>query len=221
MDGRWDRVTAVWSADASRLAKAVAAMLAEKELQRVGQTAAVTVRGVSATLAYRIDHGEHVRRREAGLSALTRLDWLHTLLGLPAGIPVSLDELPACDQQIIMELPAGCVHVTGRAVVRQIVRPVRVDLAVVGAEGADWPTGLRRAGAFSGYCTRLLALTGVPVNLAEARTAAARYGIGLAVEATSGPVTVVPAERFTPAAHTAAGWRFTEQVYQEIVGDLL
>ena len=58
-------------------------------------------------LAYRIDQGEHVRRRDAGLVAVTRLDWLHTLLGWPAGMPVSLDELPGSEQQIIRELPAG------------------------------------------------------------------------------------------------------------------
>jgi len=58
----------------------------------------------------------------------------------------------------------------------------------------------------------------VPDDIASARAAAIRHGIGLVVDAMGTPVTVVPAMRFTPAAHTAAGWRFAEQVYQEIAG---
>jgi len=195
-----------------------AARVAEQEIRLSDQMATVAVRGVSAVLAYRVDQGEHLRRRHVGMVAVTRLDWLHAMLGLPVGMPVSLDALSSCYQQIIEEFPPGCVQISGGAVVRHLVRPVRVELAVVMAEGNDWQPGLRQAGVFSGYCTRMLAIAGVPDDIARARAAAIRHGIGLVVDAMGSPVTVVPAMRFTPAAHTAAGWRFAEQVYQEIAG---
>lgn len=205
----------------SSLVDAAAARVAEREIRVADQMATVAARGVSAVLAYRIDQDEHIRRRDAGMVAVTRLDWLHALLGLPVGMPVSCDALSPWYQQIVKELPPGCVQVSRGAVVRLLLRPVRVELAVVMAEGNDWQAGLRQAGVFSGYCTRVLAIAEVPDDVPEARVAAARHGIGLVVGAVGSPVTVVPATRFTPAAHTAAGWRFTEQVYQEIAGDAL
>jgi hypothetical protein len=196
----------------------VAAKAAEREIDPACQTARVTVRDVSAMLAYRLDPGEHVRRREAGMVAVTRLDWLHAMLGLPAGIPVRLNALSSCSQQIVEDLPPGCVQLSGKSVVRQLIRPLRVDLAVVTAESSDWQAGLHKAGAFSGYCTRILAIAGMPGKMPEACTEAARYGVGLVVDADSSPATAVPALRFKPSAHTAAGWRFAEQVYEEIAG---
>jgi hypothetical protein len=211
-------VASACSPHGSWLIDVVMARVAEREIRLADQTAAVAVRGVSAVLAYRIDQGEHIRRRDAGMVAVTRLDWLHAMLGLPVGMPVRLDALSSCYQQIVDELPPGCVQVSGGSVVRQLVRPVRVELAVVMAEGDNWQAGLRQAGVFSGYCTRTLAMAGVPDDIPEARAAASRHGIGLVVDAVGNPVTVVRAVRFTPAAHSAAGWRFTEQVYQKIAG---
>lgn len=198
----------------------VAAKTAEREVDPAYQTVRVTVREVSAVLAYRLERGEHIRRREAGMVAVTRLDWLHAMLGLPAGIPVRLDALSSCSQQIVGDLPPGCVRLSEGSVVRQLVRPLRVELAVVTAESSDWRAGLQEAGAFSGYCTRILAIAGMRGNMPEASAAAARHGVGLVVDADGSPATAVPAVRFTPAAHTAAGWRFAEQVYEEIAGDL-
>jgi hypothetical protein len=211
-------VASACSAHGSWLVDVAAARVAEREIRLADQMATVAVRGVTAMLAYRIDQGEHMRRRDAGMVAVTRLDWLHAMLGLPVGMPVRVDALSSWYQQIVEELPPGCVQVTAGAVVRLLVRPVRVELAVVMADGNDWQAGLRQAGVFSGYCTRMLAIAGVPGDIPEARATAGRHGIGLVVDAVDSPVTVVPAARFTPTAHTAAGWRFTEQVYQQIAG---
>jgi hypothetical protein len=198
----------------------VAARTAERGIEPAYQTARVTVRDVSAMLAYRLDPGEHIRRREAGLVAVTRLEWLNAMLGLPAGIPVRLDALSSCSRQIVRELPPGCVRLSEGSVVRELVRPLRVELAVVTAETDDWQAGLEKAGAFTGYCTRILAIAGMPGNMPQAYAEAARHGVGLVVGTDSSPVTEVSAVRFMPAAHTAAGWRFAEQVYEEIAGDL-
>jgi hypothetical protein len=197
----------------------VAATTAERVTDPAYQTARVTVRDVSAVLAYRLDLGEHIRRREAGLVAVTRLDWLHIMLSLPAGMPVRLDALPLSSQQILKDLPPGCVQLPDESVVRQLVRPVRVELAVVTAENDDWQAGIEKAGAFTGYCTRILAIAGMPGSMPQACAEAARHGVGLVVDADGSPAAAVPAVRFTPGAHTAAGWRFAEQVYEEIVGN--
>ena len=196
----------------------VAAKTAKREIDSAFQTARVTIRNVSAVLAYRLDLGEHIRRRKAGMGAVTRLDWLHAMLGLPAGIPVRLDELSSCSQQIVEDLPPGCVRLSGVSAVRQLVRPLRVELAVVTVDSSDWQAGLQKAGAFTGYCTRILAMAEVPGSMPQACAEAARHGVGLVVGADGSLTTAVPAVRFIPAAHTAAGWRFAEQVYEEIAG---
>ena len=46
------------------------------------------------------------------MAAVTRLDWLHAMLGLPIGMPVRLDALSSCYQQIVEDLPPGCVQLT-------------------------------------------------------------------------------------------------------------
>ena len=94
----------------------VAAKTAEREVDSAYQTVRVTVRDVSAVLAYRLERGEHIRRREAGMVAVTRLDWLHAMLGLPAGIPVRLDALSSCSQQIVgIFRPGVCGCLRGRS----------------------------------------------------------------------------------------------------------
>jgi hypothetical protein len=177
--------------------------------------AAVTVRGVKAAVAYRMDRREHSRRQDAGLTAVTRLDWLHTLLSLPAGMPVPSRSLPSRELRMLHRLPTGCVQFADGTVIRHIVRPLRVDLAVVMA--TDFRSGLREAGRFGAYCARVLAVAGTLAHLAEARAEADYYGIGLVVNSAARPVLVVPPEPFTPSAHTAAGWRFAEQTYRELI----
>jgi len=179
--------------------------------------ARLTLRGVTATLAYRLDPAEHARRCVHGMLAVTDLEKLNVLLGLPLGLPVPKSELRRQDWLVIGQLPPGCVKVADGAVTRQIMRPLFVDLAVVASDGEDWRSGLRRAGQFSTYCTRLLAIPGTLGDIAEASAEAAYYGIGFVVNASGDPVLAVKPERFIPTAHTAAGWRFTEQVYSEIV----
>jgi hypothetical protein len=203
--------------DVIRLAKAAALGDRGKGSPTGIPAARLALRGVTATLAYRLDSAEHVRRCVHGLLAVTDLEKLDVMLGLPVGLPVPKSELRRQDWLVIDELPHGCVKVIDGAVTRQITRPLRVDLAVLMSDGEDWRSGLQRAGQFSTYCTRLLAIPGVPNEIAEIRAESAYYGVGLVVNASTSPLLAVPPERFIPTAHTAAGWRFTEQVYSEIV----
>jgi hypothetical protein len=179
--------------------------------------ARIAVRGVAATMAYRLDASEHARRDAAGMLAVTDLEALDALLGLPAKLPIRMDALGSHIRPIIRRLPAGCVQVAGGMVTRHIVRPLCVDLVVVTPDGADWRSGMRKAGRFGTYCTRVLAIGDMSDDLAEARAEAAYHGIGLVVGAARTSVMIVPPRRFTPTAHTAAGWRFAEQVYREVV----
>jgi len=189
----------------------------QQRLPAEARIARVTVRDVTATLAYRLDAGEHARRRAEGLLAVTELEKLDALLGLPTGLPVRMEALGGHVRRVIGRLPAGCVQVADGSVTRRIVRPLRVDLAVVTPDGEDWRAGLRKAGRFAAYCTRLLAIAGMPDDLAGAGAEAAYCGTGLVVNAATSQMMVVPPQSFTPTAHTAAGWRFTEQAYREIV----
>jgi hypothetical protein len=210
-------VTRFTSDDVSHLAKAAALHDLGQGLPSRIPAATLTVRGVVATLVYRLDPGEHARRSAHGLLAVTDLEQLDALLDLPVGLPVPKGELRRQDSVVIGQLPPGCVSAAGGAVTRQIRRPLCVDLAVVTSDDDDWRSGLRKAGQFSTYCTRLLAMTGIPDDIADARDEAAYYGIGLVVNASGDPAIALPPQRFIPTAHTAAGWRFTEQVYSEVV----
>jgi hypothetical protein len=181
------------------------------------RVARIVVRGVTATVAYRLDFSEHARRRAVGLLAVTDLEVLDALLGLPTDLPIQMEALGSHVRPIIRDLPAGCVQVVDGTVTRQVVRPLRVDLAVVTPDSVDWRSGLGKAGQFSTYCTRVLAIGGIPGDIAEARAAAAHHGIGLVVGTGGSSEMIVPPRCFTSTAHTAAGWRFAEQVYSQVV----
>ena len=176
------------------------------------RTADVTIRDVAATLVYRLDAVEHARRCAIGLRAVTRIDWLDCLLHMPVGQPMHPDALTAGECQIIRQLPRGCVRASGVQLIREIVRPVAVDAALI--VRSDWRAGMFDAGSFSSYCTRIVAVAGIPDKQAEVE--ADYYGIGLIINAAVSPEVVVPPQRFSAAVHSAAGWSFAERTYREV-----
>lgn len=178
--------------------------------------ARMRVRGVDATVMYVPDDAEYRRRRSAGLGAVTRLDLLDVLLGLPVGLAVPWCSLAPNDRRAVRELPAGCADVTPAGVIRRLVRPLRVELAIVHAR--HWRGGLEQAGRFGSYCTRLVVLPEPPADGDRAGIEADYWGIGLVVAAPE-PSLLVPPERFEPRAHTAAGWAFAEQVHSAVADE--
>lgn len=178
------------------------------------ETAEIRAWSVDATIVYRPDLDEFERRRDVGLKAVTRLDQLDLLMELPAGLPVPTASLSASTRRQVRELPAGCVEQTTDGIVRRIVRPLEVKLAVV--VGRQWKLGLVRTSRFAPYCNRVLALTGEPRDLEQAAIEADFWGIGLIGGAATEPRLIVPPERYEQYRHTPAGWAFTEDIYGRI-----
>ncbi|MGI5169508.1 hypothetical protein ACQEU3_34675 [Spirillospora sp. CA-253888] len=168
------------------------------------------VRGVPATVLYRLDQTEMERRAGAGSGPVPSLEGLDVLMQLPLGLPVPRSVLPSADRRVLERLPDGCVEFAGDDVVRRATRPLAVEAAAVSHR--QWRRGLERAGVFGAYCTRLLALRGVPEDLAEAQVWAGYYGVGLVVRDGAHAVVVTEPKVFRPECVTAAGWLFTEQV---------
>jgi hypothetical protein len=193
---------------------AIVALLAEQcpDLNLADTEAAQVSVKTDATIAYRLNRGEHQRRQAVGLTAVTRLDQLDLMMELPAGLPV----LPRdTDWRMVKKLPHGCVDITLGGVVRQILKPLDVRLALV--TGQQWKPGMIRAGRFGAYCNRVLALTGKPRSLAEKAIEADFWGIGLIVNATAKPELVVAPTPFEQYRHTPAGWAFAEEIYRQVV----
>lgn len=167
-----------------------------------------------ATIVYRLNHDEHQRRQAAGLTGVTRLDQLDLMMELPAGLPVPHRDT---DWRMVKRLPPGCVDITTRGIVRQIVKPLDVRLALV--TGRQWKPGLVRTGRFGAYCNRVLALTGKPRGLTEKAIEADFWGIGLIVNAATEPEMVVAPTPFVAQRHTPAAWAFAEAIYGQVAAD--
>ena len=101
----------------------------------------------------------------------------------------------------------------GWMVLRQVVQPLTVDLAVVPAR--SWRRGLEQAGRFARFCSRAVMLPRPPRELDDLAMQADYYGIGVVVVDADDAVLVVP-EPFRRSRHTPAGWRFLEQVYAQL-----
>lgn len=165
-----------------------------------------------ATIVYRPNRTEFERRRAVSLGGVTRLDWLDLMMDLPAGLPVLRKDT---DWRIIRKLPRGCVDITPEGIVRQLVKPLDVRLAIVPEQ--QWKSGLTRAGRFGAYCTRVLALSGEPRNLVEKTVEADFWGIGVIVGAVTEPELVVAPTPFVQHRHTPAAWAFAEDIYRQVV----
>lgn len=168
--------------------------------------------GRGATLFVTVDQAEHQRRSAAGLGAITRIEHLALLLGLPAWERTSIADLDLRDQDLLRRLPAGAVHVEGapRRVTRMAVRPVTVHLALL--PGTVSRVSIGRASAFAPFCARGV-LAAMPPRRPEALSEADFWGVGVAYRSEA---LVMPAP-WRPMRHTAAGWLFVEQVYGQVL----
>lgn len=176
------------------------------------QTIAARLLGVSAVLAFRPDDAEWHRRGQVGLGALDSSDHLDVLLSLPIGLPVPVVELSPRERRQLAKLPAGAVAICSGDVVRLAVSPLRVELAIVPARG--WVKGLELAGRFAPFAARVMWLPRLPEAQDDMRMLARRYGVGVVVgEPDRAQVAVAPAP-FVRRRFSAAGWLFTERVFE-------
>ncbi|MGD0561175.1 MAG: hypothetical protein ABSA93_40155 [Streptosporangiaceae bacterium] len=178
--------------------------------------ARVRAEGVRGILAYQVDAAEHDRRRKAGLGAVTRLEWLDTLMAMPVGLPVPLQSMTITEQKTMQRLPPGCLDYRQSGVIRRLARPIGMYLVIV--DDADWRRGLVRSGAYIG-CTRILAVPPTVAGLDEAALEADYWGVGLMISGRplSSSRVIVPPQRFVPTVYTAASWRFCEEMYRQAV----
>jgi hypothetical protein len=179
-------------------------------------SARLEVLGSKALVFYRFDEAECARRRTVGAAPLERIGALQTLMGLPVDEPVPLSELDAGMRAKIRKLPAGAVDTGVGQVVRRAVRPLSLDLAVVGSRAADWSSGLVRASRFAPFCARLLALSGPVPERDEVLMQAAFYGIGILEDTGAGLELALAPRSYRPQRHTPAAWCFTEELYQRL-----
>ena len=184
--------------------------LAEPRL-RAGR---VRLFGVTAWLALSVNDDEWRRRERAGLDGLTRLDVLDGLLGLPLGMPVRVDSMTIHERRLVSRLPDGVVEQHDGAVVRRAEPVIEVALAVLFS--CSWSTGLVSASRFASYCPRMMVLSSHPVDEVSACIQASFYGTGVAVLVGNDPVMLMPPEPLEGRRVTAAGWRFTEDVYRQV-----
>lgn len=175
-------------------------------------TSAVSLFGVRAGVVCRLDQHEVGRRDALGLDAITDRHVLDGLMGLPAGIPVSVDALTERQRRLFRRVPEGMIEFDGDQLVRRAVPPLTVGFALVPAR--DWHAGLVQAGRYAPFCARAMLLPEPPVDLQDATMQAGYYGIGIGV-ITAGVLRVlVEPEPYVRRRHSSAQWWVNEEIYR-------
>lgn len=183
-------------------------------LQPGTQARVLSVEGAEALCFYRLDDAEHERRKRVSAARLDEMGALEALLALPVGVRVPLASLDRRARREVVALPAGSVVRDARSVIRQAVRPLRMDLAVVRASG--WRSGLEAAGRFAPVCRRAMVLKRLPAETHELLLEANFYGVGVFVGADDGMEMVLEPRDYRPVRHTAAAWWYVEELYQRV-----
>jgi hypothetical protein len=170
--------------------------------------------GVRAWLTVSVNNAERQRRERVELGALTRLDVLDGLLGLPLGLPVPLEALTPHERQLVSHLPDGVVEHRDGRVIRRAEPVVECFFAIVFAQ--TWSAGLEAALKFASLCARLIVLEAQPTDETGACLEASYYGVGLAVQTKNDHRMLVPPQPVVHHRVTATGWWFTEETYRQL-----
>lgn len=172
-----------------------------------------------AILRIRVDMAEHTRRAGHGLGALTRSQ-VNDMFVLPHGYWVSWADLTPGRRWAMRDYsqyPDGIVERSEDGARRQAVPPVTVDLAVV--TGLSWTPGMRAAGAFAPFCSRV-AQFGQRQRIPCGRLWEAGYwGIGVWRETPAGVEELVAPAPWRQRYWTEAAWSFRERVYDAWLTD--
>jgi hypothetical protein len=175
----------------------------------------VTVFRTAAYVTAAADRAEVLRRQKMGVGAVTDRGLLEALMGLPAGLPVPVASLTERERTALLRAPQGVVERVGDILVRHVVPPLTVRLAIVTA--TSWRQGLERAGRFAPFCQRGALLPSTPRDLDEAQMRASFYGVGLAVLEAGVTRTLVEPEPYVRRRHSSAQWWFVEEIYRQII----
>jgi hypothetical protein len=175
----------------------------------------VWIQGIGAVVLVRLDVNECDRRVAAGLNAITSPDVLRLLLRLPPGEPVPCAALERAERSALRAAPKGVVSFDASCVIRHVVPPLEVALALVPA--GSWRSGLERAGRFAPFCPRAMVLWAPPRDLDDLHMEAGFYGIGVILAGSdAGPEVLIEPARFHRNRITVAGWRFVEELYRQV-----
>ncbi|MFF3578642.1 hypothetical protein [Streptomyces mirabilis] len=175
---------------------------------------AVNVFGVQAVVAYRHDTVECERRAAEGTPPLIRPDVLDLLMGLPVGEAVPVSSLSPPERRALKAVPKGAVIQSNGTVTRQVVHPLRVDLAIV--PGRGWESAMEKAELFTPFCARAVLVERPLRRKDDAMLQADFYGIGLLALVGNDLDVLVPPRPFVKRRHTVAGWKFLEDLYVQL-----
>ncbi|GGN46326.1 hypothetical protein GCM10011578_099130 [Streptomyces fuscichromogenes] len=166
----------------------------------------------AATLHLNIDPAEHTRRQQTGLRHI-RAHWslLDTLMELPPGVPVPVDNLTKRQQDDVRRAPAGVLDLNLGLVTRHAIRPCRVTLATV--FGTCTRERIGKASTYAPVCSRAI-VTPAPPRRDYLLTEADYWGIGVLLDHGDGELeTLVTPAPWQPQRHTPAAWHFAETAY--------
>jgi len=172
---------------------------------------AAKVAGGRADAWVDIDEREHRRRALLGLGAVTSLELLDRVLGLPRGGWVRWNDLTPEETRSLRAAPTGVVVGSALGVCRTLAPPAAVPLVLI--RSASWRRGLRTASAFEPFAQRVLILDGSCRSLREVTWEADCLGVGVWIENGAGTEEVVRPAPWRQRYVTAAGWRFRERAY--------
>ena len=122
---------------------------------------------------------EMSKRRQMNQRGLISYDLQETLLSLPLGYPVSIDDLSDLQWRSLDESPDGVVRVSDRTVVRTLGSPLRVH--TIHACGAPWMTLFRSLLPFHREFDCKLTLDSLPDDWESLAKASQRAGIEVSV----------------------------------------
>ncbi|MBB5913928.1 hypothetical protein BJY24_002795 [Nocardia transvalensis] len=165
-------------------------------------------------VAYQPNLMEVARRRAVGLEAITQMDLLDALMGLPAGLPVSVGDLTDRERRLLRRAPVGAVDIANGRCTRRAVAPVSAQFVVVASR--TWKEGLRSAGQFAPFCSRAMLLRSIPDDLDDARVQASFFGIGVCVFTGRGLRMLVDPQPYVRQRHSCGQWWFSEEIYEKV-----
>ncbi|ONM46284.1 hypothetical protein B0T44_18790 [Nocardia donostiensis] len=177
-------------------------------------TAVVRMLDATVGVAFLPDPAEIARRRTIGLGALPQMDLLDTLMGLPAGLPVSVHDLTERERRLFRRVPAGVIDVADGLYTRRAVPPVTAQFVVVATR--TWKDGLRSAGKFAPFCSRAVLLRSIPEDLDDARMQASFFGVGMCVFASGELKMLTDPQPYVRQRQSCGQWWFAEELYEKV-----
>lgn len=168
--------------------------------------------GVRADALCVLDVGEHARRQEGGIGAVTSLAILDAVMTLPMGVPVRRRDITPTAWARMERTDEALVLVDGHWVTR-VGRP---PLTVLGAlvSGRRWRDALRRASAFGPFSQRIVVLRQLPASMDLLLWEAELAGVGVWLADDMITREVLAPEPFKLRYVKAATWRFAERAYR-------